>query len=129
MYAADDADEGAADGEGVGVESVYDDGDSGEELCPDFFVVAGAVAAEAFYESHEFVCVYGEPSGGVQVLLEKAFDCYVAEDDLTIYGLLDGFIGVVLGGFVLLEFLFVGFEVVAVYFAEGFYGEYERKNR
>ena len=107
------------------MESVYDDGDSGEELCPDFFVVAGAVAAEALYESHEFVCIYGESSGGVQMLLEKAFDCDVAEDDLAIYGLFDGFVGVVLGGFVLLEFLFVGLEVVPVYLAERFDGEFK----
>ena len=59
------------------------------------------------------------------MLFEEAFYCDVAEDDLAIYGLLDGFVGVVLCGFVLLEFLFVGFEVVAVYFAEGFYGEFE----
>ena len=59
------------------------------------------------------------------MLFEEAFYCDVAEDDLAIYGLLDGFVGVVLCGFVLLEFLFVGFEVVAVYFTEGFYGEFE----
>ena len=117
MYASDDADKGVADGEGFGVQSVYDDGYAGEELCPDFFVVAGAVAAEAFDEAHEFVCVYGESSWGVEMLFEESFYCDVAEDDLAIYGLFDGFVGVVLVGFVLFEFLFVGFEVVSIYFA------------
>ena len=59
------------------------------------------------------------------MLFEEVFYCDVAEDDLAIYGLLDGFVGVVLCGFVLLEFLFVGFEVVTVYFAAWFYGEFE----
>lgn len=37
----------------------------------------------------------------------------------------DVFVGVVLGGFVLFEFLFVGFEVVSVDFTKWFYGEFE----
>ena len=86
LDAAEDADAGVVDFDGVGPDAVDGDASSGEELGSHLFVGAAAVFVEAVDEADEFVEEDDEASGVGFVLADQDFGGEIAEDVLLVHG-------------------------------------------